>query len=93
MPETSRPLDRFIGGSPIAVLAKLLLASFVVGALLWGMDLTPVTLFEQLSAVIRALWSMAGDLGRHALTWVLLGAVVVIPVWFVLRLVAQARRR
>ena len=93
MPNSSpSPFARFVGGHPLAVLGKLLLASLIVGAILWTLDLTPNDLVRRIGDLLRTMWDMAGDLGRNALTWILLGAVVVLPIWFVTRLLALGRR-
>ncbi|GGE93255.1 integrase [Stappia taiwanensis] len=84
-------LERFLGGSPLRVLLRLLFLSFVVGVLLSALDLHPLDLFDGVISFIRHLWTMGFEaLGRLG-GYFVLGAVVVLPVWLVLRLLSMGR--
>lgn len=89
---SNSPISRFLGDSPGRVIVKLLFLSFVVGVLLSALDLHPLDLFDGMVSFIRRLWNLGfealGQLGGYFL----LGAVVVIPVWAVLRLMSFGRR-
>jgi hypothetical protein len=88
---SNRQLDRFIGGSPGAVIVKLVFLSFVVGVLMSALDLNPLDIFDGVVAFFERLWNMGFEaLGRLG-GYFLLGAVVVIPVWVVLRLLNMGR--
>jgi len=88
----NRTLARFLGDTPGRVILKLLFLSFVVGVLMSALDLDPLDLLDGLVSFIERLWNMGfealGQFGRY----LLLGAVVVIPVWIVLRLLNMGRR-
>ena len=83
--------QRFLGGSLGSVIVKLLFLSLLVGAFMALLGITPPDLFDKAFAMIRAL----SDLGFEAFgtigTWVFYGAVVVIPIWLVLRLLSILR--
>jgi cobalamin biosynthesis protein CobD/CbiB len=87
----NRSLDRFLGGSPGAVVLKLVFLSFVVGVLLSALDLHPLDLLDGVISFIERLWNMGFEaLGRLG-GYFVLGAVVVLPVWLVLRLMSYGR--
>jgi len=89
----SSALARFLGGSPIAVLARLLVVSFIVGFLLvmWGIE--PGDILGSAIQAFRRFASLAladfHQFGRFLLT----GAMVVAPIWLVLRLLDARRPR
>ena len=61
-------------------------------ALLSALNLHPLDLFDGLIDFIQRLWNMGFEaLGRLG-SYFVLGAVVVIPVWVVLRLLSLGRR-
>jgi hypothetical protein len=84
---------RFIGGSPTMVAVRLIVVSFVVGIVLVTFGFEPMTLFAEVVRSVRRIvelgFSDIRQVGRILLT----GAMVVVPVWLVLRLVDSTRRR
>lgn len=84
-------IDRFLGGSPLGVLVRLLFISLLVGAAMAFLGLSPRALFD---AALRFLRSL-GDLGfgavREVGQWVLAGALLVVPLWLLSRLFAARR--
>ncbi|MGE3247799.1 MAG: DUF6460 domain-containing protein [Beijerinckiaceae bacterium] len=86
------PLTRFLGGSPFAVLVKLLVMSLVVGALLMWLDIRPIDIFYGIERFFRRIWMLGFDAVRDIATYILAGAAIVVPVWFVLRLMNMRNR-
>ncbi len=85
-------IQRFFGGSPGRVLLQLVFLSFVVGILLSALNLHPLDLIDGAIDFVRRLWNMGFDaLGRMG-HYLLLGAVVVVPVWVIMRLFNMGRR-
>jgi len=84
-------INRFFGGSPLAVIGRLLLVSILVGVILHALGLNPFDIVYSLEHLVRSLWHM----GFNAFDWLwryfLLGAVIVIPVWLLMRLVNAPR--
>jgi hypothetical protein len=80
-------LTRFLGGSPLAVLGRLMLLSILVGVLLSVFGLDPWNIVYSVRRLAEAIWEMGFD----AIDWVwryfLLGAVIVIPIWLIARLI------
>lgn len=72
---------------------KLLLACLVVGWLLSFLGVTPQDLMAKFSGLASGLWGSARDFFSWAGGYMLLGALVVLPVWLVLYLWARLRAR
>ena len=84
-------VNRFLGGSPLAVLAKLILLSILIGVVLSALGLDPRDIFQSLRRFIQNIWDMGFDAIRWLWQYFLLGAVIVIPIWLILRLVRAPR--
>ena len=90
---TNNVIARFIGGSPMAVLLRLIVVSFVVGLLLESFGLDPMSLVEEAMRAARHIVEYGltdvRQIGRVLLT----GGMVVVPVWLLLRLLDAGRTR
>jgi hypothetical protein len=86
-------INRFLGGSPLAVLGKLILLSILIGVVLSALGLDPWNIVESIQRLIRSVWDMGFDAVRWLWKYFLLGAVLVIPVWLILRLVRAPKGR
>lgn len=86
-------LSRFLGGSPAQVLLRLVFLSFVVGIVLSALNLDPLDLVYMAIDFVERLWNM----GFHAIGrlggYLLIGAIVVIPIWLVTRVLSMGRNR
>ena len=79
-------VNRFFGGSPLAVLFRLALLSILVGVVLSALDIDLRNLVPRLIALLRDIWSMGFDAVRWLWHYFLLGAIIVIPAWLLMRL-------
>lgn len=86
-------LSRFLGGSPMGLLVRLIVVSFVVGLLLETFGFDPSSLFHQVVRGVRRLIDYGFSDVRHVAEILMTGAMVVIPVWIVLRLIEAAKTR
>lgn len=84
---------RFLGGHPIKVILRLLLISLVVGALLLWLDIKPVQVIEWAQRIGQRIYGMGFDAVKEAGQYIMAGAIVVVPVWFVLRLLGSRTPR
>jgi hypothetical protein len=86
-------MDRrqFFGDSVAGTLIRLVLLSVVVGVVFSALGITPFNLIERLERLIRNITDMGFDALNWAFKYFLLGAVIVFPVWFVMRLLAKPR--
>jgi Na+/H+ antiporter NhaC len=93
LPRRDDNLSRFLGGSPLAVLFRLVLLSILVGVVLAAIGLDPWNIVSS----IRRLFNWIYDLGFDAINglwrYFLLGAVIVIPIWLISRLFGAPRGR
>jgi hypothetical protein len=85
--------NRFLGGSPLAVLGKLVLLSILIGVVLSALGLDPWNIVQSLERLIRHIWNMGFDAVRWLWRYFLLGAVLVIPIWLIMRLVRAPKGR
>jgi hypothetical protein len=86
-------VNRFLGGPPLAVLGKLILLSILIGVVLSALGLDPLNILSSLQLLIRDVWNMGFDAVRWLWQYFLLGAVIVIPIWLILRLVRAPKGR
>jgi len=78
---------------PGRTLFRLLLASFAVGFALTVFDIRPEDVLRNLDDVAHGLFSTAVEAVRWAIPYILIGAVVVAPIWLVITLWKAVRRR
>lgn len=83
--------ERFLGGSPLGILVRLIFISLLVGAAMAFLGLSPRGLLDAVLRFVRSL----GDLGfgavREVGQWVIAGALIVVPLWLLSRLFASRR--
>ena len=88
--------DRFVrlfGDSPARLLLRLVILSLVVGVVLAALGVEPYDIVTSAFRFVDRIWSMGFDAVDRVWRYFLLGAVVVIPVWLVLRLLNIGRNR
>lgn len=83
--------SRFFGDSVSGTVIRLVLLSIAVGVVFSALGITPANILERLQLLIRRIADLGFGTIEWAFTYFLLGAVVVIPVWLVVRLISQAR--
>ena len=84
---------RIFGGSPLAVIARLILVCILVGVILSVLGLDPFDIIHSVERLVRTIWNMGFDAVRWLWRYFLLGAVIVIPIWIVVRLLNAPRGR
>ena len=82
---------RFFGGSPLGVIARLILVSILVGVVLSALGLDPFDIARSIERLFRSIWDLGFDAIRWVWRYLLLGAVIVVPIWLILRLVNAPR--
>ena len=84
--------ETFLGGSTLGVVIRLALISVAVGIVMKALGITLSNFFDRINILMRNLY----DLGFGAVEWLLeyllLGALVVVPIWLIARLVMAARQ-
>jgi hypothetical protein len=89
--EANQLVQRFFGGPPLAVIGRLILLSILVGVILAAIGLDPWNIIESVRTLIVRIWTMGFDVVRWLWRYFLLGAVIVVPIWLLVRL-SKARR-
>ncbi len=79
------------GGNPLGVILRLILLSVAVGVVLSVLGITPQNFLDRLNTIITNIYNLGFDAFESILGYLLLGAMVVIPIWLVMRL-ASARK-
>lgn len=80
-------MERFIGGTPLAVFLRLVVISIATGIALKAAGYDPRDLLANIPRLIQAIYDFGFGWIETAFQYFLLGAVIVIPVWLVLRFV------
>ncbi len=84
--------DTFLGGSPLGVLIRLVLLSIVVGVVLSALGITPQNFFYQINVLLRRIYDLGFGAFESVVGYLVLGAMVVIPIWLIARVIKTARR-
>ncbi|ODN69649.1 DUF6460 domain-containing protein [Methylobrevis pamukkalensis] len=84
-------LTRFLGDSPLRVLVRLVFLSFIVGVVMAALGLEPYDILNSLIRFFEGLWEMGFSAIDKALRYFLLGVVIVVPVWLIIRLTRAGR--
>ena len=84
-------LTRFLGDSPLRILLKLIVVSFLVGLVMAAFGWSPLDVVYGIRDFFVDLWHM----GFHALDrfvgYILLGAAIVVPAFLVIRLLGYRK--
>jgi len=75
-------MPKITGGTVV----RLLVLSLVVGLILAGLNIDPQNILASMRDCAINLFDMGVDLFGWAFTYVLIGAVVVIPIWLIMYL-------
>lgn len=84
-------IERFLGDSPLRVVLKLVVLSFLVGIVMSAFGWTPWDIYFGIRDFIWRLWHMGfAALGRFG-DYLVIGALVVIPAFIVIRILSWRR--
>lgn len=79
--------ERVLGGSPVGVLVRLAVMSFVVGLILTMLDINPNDVINWLDQRFRALTNLGFESIEGFFNIMIVGAVIVVPIWLFARVV------
>ena len=85
---SNRALHRFLGGSPLAVLVKLVVVSLLVGVVLMWLNIRPLDVFAILSDLVARVWALGLDGVREFGTYIVAGGAIVVPLWLLSRVLS-----
>ena len=90
-PMANNYLNRLFGGPPLSVIFRLILLSILIGVILEVIGLDPWNIIESLKRLVLHIWDMGFDAVRWLWRYFLLGAIIVIPVWLIVRFMRAPR--
>ena len=79
-------MERFFGGNPAIVLVRLVILSLIVGIVLAALGFSPFDIVDSLRRLAQRIYDMGFAAIERSARYFLLGAVIVFPVWFIMRL-------
>ncbi len=81
-------LVRFLGDTPLRIAVKLVVVSFIVGMVMAALNWTPWDVFYNIREFFLGIWEMGFEALGRFFSYFLLGAVIVIPAFIVLRILS-----
>lgn len=69
---------------------RLIAICFVVGLVIAVAGVDPLDLWRDLGGTIADVWHLFWDTAHWAVKYIVLGAVIVIPIWLVVTLIQRA---
>jgi hypothetical protein len=85
-------VDKVFGGPIIPTLIRLAILSFIVGLVLFFLGIDPVDLWRNFGETIKEIWARVGEAIDWSAKYAILGAIVVLPIWIIYRLVVYVTR-
>ncbi|WP_146620072.1 DUF6460 domain-containing protein [Acuticoccus sediminis] len=76
-----------MGGSPVGVLIRLVVMSFVVGLILTMLDINPNDIINWVDQRFRALTNLGFESVSQFFNIMIVGAVIVVPIWLFARVI------
>lgn len=86
-------VETFLGGSPGRVVVRLILMSLFVGFMMSIFGISPQAILGSIERFFNSIFDNGFEVLRSGFNYVLTGAVLVLPLWFIGRLLAAGRRR
>ncbi|MDW6024044.1 DUF6460 domain-containing protein [Mesorhizobium sp. BAC0120] len=84
-------ITRFLGDTPLRVALKLIVVSFLLGLVMSAFGWTPFDILQQLRNFVLHIWNMGFAAIERFFDYFLLGAVVVVPLFIILRVLNYRR--
>lgn len=72
---------------------KIVLASLVIGFILKFLDIKPTDLWQDFGNTLKRAFDWAGDFVAGSVEYILVGAVIVVPIWLVVFLYGKFKNR
>lgn len=82
-----KAMDKIFGGPVVPTLFKLAILSVIVGLIFAIFGIDPMDLWRNFGSTIREAWTMAFDAINWSWQYAALGAIVVLPLWILYRIV------
>lgn len=82
----SGTVNRFLGDTPMRVVLKLVVLSFLLGIVMSTLGLTPFDVIDRIYLAIQHLWDLGFEAIGRFLGHMALGAAIVVPIFLIIRL-------
>jgi hypothetical protein len=88
-------MDRntLFGGNPVSVIIRLAVISIIVGVVLSALNIQPDQIIYHIQRLIRHISDLGFGAVESVFRWFLIGAVVVIPIWLIARVLGLLSRK
>lgn len=73
----------------IGTIFKILIASLVLGFILKVLEIDPKDLLLNFGETVQSAFAWAGDFVAGSVEYVLVGAVIVVPIWLIVFLIGR----
>ena len=83
-------LERFLGGSPVGVIVRLLVLSLIVGFAMSVFGIEPQNVIDGAINLVQDAMRDGFGVFRNLGAYVLTGAVLVVPIWLLIRLTRRS---
>ncbi|OXT01668.1 hypothetical protein B7H23_01500 [Notoacmeibacter marinus] len=84
-------VQRFLGDSPLRVALKLIIISFIVGVFMHYFGVTPLEVIDRFVGMIEWAWQNGYEALASFASYFIIGAVVVVPIFLIVRLMSYRR--
>lgn len=82
----------FFKGNPTRTILQLVIASVIVGAIFSFLGLSPKEfwrgIFDTFRNLVELLGESIGEIAVNLLTYLLIGAAIVVPIWLIVRVIS-----
>ena len=79
-------LTRFLGDTPLRVLIRLVVLSFIVGLVLSALNIHPLQIYDWLEWTALRIYDMGFSFFADAIDYFIIGALIVVPIFLLIRL-------
>jgi len=80
-------ISRFLGDSPTRIVIKLAVLSLVVGIVMRALGWRPHDIYQGIVDFVQGVWELGFEAIYGALDYLVLGAAIVIPAFFIIRII------
>lgn len=78
-----------LSGGTFATILRLVLLSVVVGVVMSALQIRPTEIFSYLKRFVDWIYSMGFGAIEWAVQYFLLGAIIVVPIWLISKLISS----
>ena len=84
--------NRLTGDSAFVIVLRLGLLSLIVGIVLSALGINPANIFSSLNILARRVYDMGFSAVEWLVQYILVGAMVVVPIWLVAQVLTRMRK-